>query len=141
MRRDSELEPLDAALSRVGDRWTLLLVASLLSGARRFNELLEDLSGIAPNILIGRLRQLEREGLLVAEPYSTRPPRFVYRLTAAGRELAGALRLLADWGARHGQGVEAPLHAACGTPLEVRWYCRTCARAVEEGEGTVRQVV
>ena len=38
---------------------------------------------------------------MVAQPYSERPPRFVYELTAGGRELAGALRLLADWGARH----------------------------------------
>jgi len=55
---------------------------------------------------------------VVAQPYSERPPRFVYELTAGGRELAGALRLLADWGARHGDDAEPLRHNDCGTPLE-----------------------
>jgi len=125
---------LDAAASRVGDRWTLLLVAALLHGPRRFNDLLEEVAGIAPNILIQRLRRLEQDGLVVAEPYSTRPPRFVYRLTRAGGELLGALRLLADWGARHSPDSPGPRHSSCGTPLEVRWFCPTCARVVEDSE-------
>ena len=54
--------------------------------------------GIAPNILTDRLRRLERERILVATPYSTRPPRMEYTLTGDGRDLASALRLLADWG-------------------------------------------
>ena len=61
-----------------------------------------------------------------------------YALTADGRELAGALRLLADWGARRGAGTAAehePLrHATCGTPLEAHWYCPTCAVAVAESD-------
>ena len=90
---------LEEAVARVGDRWTLLLVNSLLDGPRRFNELLDDLDGLAPNVLSKRLRHLEHDGVIVALPYSQRPPRFDYRLTAAGSELAGALRLLAHWGA------------------------------------------
>ena len=53
--------PLEAALERVGDRWSLLLVEALLAGPRRFNELGEAVPGIAPNILTDRLRRLERE--------------------------------------------------------------------------------
>src|SRR5438093_4683286 len=93
--------PLAAALDSVGDRWTLLLVEALLNGPRRFGDLEDDLPGIAPNVLTQRLRRLEGEGLVLAQPYSERPRRFVYELTSSGRELAGALRLLADWGARH----------------------------------------
>ena len=126
--------PLAQALERVGDRWTLLLVDALLGGPRRFNELLEDVGGIAPNILTQRLRHLEREALLVATPYSERPRRFEYQLTESGRELAGALRLLADWGRRGEAGAELLTHAACGTPLEARWYCPTCGEAVDEAE-------
>jgi DNA-binding HxlR family transcriptional regulator len=92
--------PLADALARVGDRWTLLLVAALLDGEKRFNELQEELDGIAPNVLSARLKQLGEQALVVSRPYSERPPRFVYELTESGRELAGALRLLADWGAR-----------------------------------------
>src|SRR5256885_6200805 len=82
-RRES-VSPLSAALERVGDRWTLLLVEALLDGPRRFGDLQEALPGIAPNILSQRLRHLERETLLVARPYSHRPPRFPSELTEAG---------------------------------------------------------
>ena len=92
--------PLADALARVGDRWTLLVVAALLDGEKRFNELQEELDGIAPNVLSARLKLLAEQALVVSRPYSERPPRFVYELTESGRELAGALRLLADWGAR-----------------------------------------
>ncbi len=91
--------PLAEALARVGDRWTLLVVEALLPGPRRFNDLLSQIPGIAANILSDRLKRLERDGLLVARPYSQRPPRAAYQLTAEGTELAGALRLLAHWGA------------------------------------------
>src|SRR4029077_6102733 len=86
---------LEAALDRVGDRWSLLVVDALLDGPRRFGELREALPGIAANILTDRLRRLERERILVAAPYSTRPPRMEYTLTGDGRDLASALRLLA----------------------------------------------
>ena len=101
--------PLADALHRVGDRWTLLVVAALLEGAKRFNELQDELEGIAPNVLSARLKLLAEQALVVARPYSERPPRFEYELSESGRELAGALRLLADWGARGaGQRPAAP---------------------------------
>src|SRR6266700_3228801 len=96
-----ERSPLADALAAVGDRWTLLVVAALLDAPRRFGELQQEVDGIAPNVLAQRLRQLERNALVIARPYSERPPRFVYELSAAGRELAGALRLLSGWGARN----------------------------------------
>ncbi|HEY1274449.1 MAG TPA: helix-turn-helix domain-containing protein [Thermoleophilaceae bacterium] len=131
---DSILSPLAAALDSVGDRWTLLLVEALLAGPRRFGDLQQDVPGIAPNVLTQRLRRLEGEGLVLAQPYSERPQRFIYELTASGRELAGALRLLADWGARHRDSAEPPRHGACGTPVEARWWCPTCERPVDEDE-------
>ncbi len=123
--------PLAAALDRVGDRWSLLVVEALLDGPRRFSDLSEAVAGIAPSILTDRLRRLERARIVRAIPYSDRPPRVEYGLTADGRELAGALRLLADWGSRSADRPEALRHAVCGTPLEARWYCETCDRAVE----------
>ena len=68
------------------------------------------------------------------------PVRHVYRLTASGAELAGALRVLTDWGAaQRGRTPRSAddhdrdlIHAACGTPVEARWYCPTCDRQVDE---------
>jgi DNA-binding HxlR family transcriptional regulator len=135
--------PLEAALDRVGDRWSLLLVEALLDGPQRFGELREALPTIAANILTDRLRRLEREGIVLARPYQDRPPRAEYALTADGRDLAGALRLLADWGARRADADHAePLrHELCGTPLEARWYCPTCTTAVGEREATGTRVL
>jgi DNA-binding HxlR family transcriptional regulator len=130
--------PLGAALDRVGDRWSLLLVERLLDGPARFNDLLAGIAGIAPNILTDRLRRLERERVVHAVPYSDRPLRMEYALTADGRDLASAVRLLADWGGRRaadGEPAHETLrHDACGTPLEARWYCPTCERSVADGE-------
>jgi DNA-binding HxlR family transcriptional regulator len=123
--------PLADALARVGDRWTLLLVAALLDGEKRFNELQDELDGIAPNVLSARLKLLGEQALVASRPYSERPPRFVYELSESGRELAGALRLLADWGARSGAG-EPLRHAACGTAVEARWWCPGCETIVDD---------
>jgi DNA-binding HxlR family transcriptional regulator len=127
---------LDAALERVGDRWSLLIVEALLEGPRRFGELEQQVSGIAPNILTDRLRRLETGRVVAARPYSQRPVRFAYSLTEDGRELAGVLRLLATWGAGSGEAAETLRHLACGTALEARWYCPTCVRAVDEDEAS-----
>jgi DNA-binding HxlR family transcriptional regulator len=131
---DASRSALADALATVGDRWTLLVVAALLDGPRRFGELQVEVAGIAPNVLTQRLRALERNALVVARPYSERPPRFVYELSAAGHELAGALRLLAGWGARNAEDAAAPRHGACGTPMEARWWCPTCERPVSDDE-------
>ena len=119
---------LDEALRRVGDRWSLAVVAALLDGPRRYGELAEELPGIAANTLAARLRQLEADGLVLARPYSERPRRFAYALTAEGAALAGVLDALEGWA-----GGDAASHDACGTPLERRLYCPTCGVAVEPG--------
>lgn len=131
---------LNAALARVGDRWSLLIVEALLDGPRRFSDLSGLVSAIAPNILAERLRRLEREGVVLSEPYSRRPLRMEYRLSADGQELASVLRLLAAWGSRGPETAASDQgglrHGPCGTTLEARWYCPTCARSVLEDEGS-----
>jgi DNA-binding HxlR family transcriptional regulator len=126
--------PLAAALERVGDRWSLLLIEGLLDGPRRFGELSESIAGIAPNILSDRLKRLEGERIVRSTPYSERPPRFSYALTDEGQELAGVLRLLADWGSRGSAHAEPMRHGLCGTPVEARLWCPTCARSLDEPE-------
>src|SRR4051812_6737785 len=87
LRREAERSPLAEALAMVGDRWTLLVIEALLEGPSRFNALQPATAGISPNILAPRLRRLEEQRLVVAQPYSDRPPRYEYELTAPGREL------------------------------------------------------
>ena len=133
-RQDSAAMPsgLGHALSLIGDRWTLQVVAGLLDGPKRFGEISETLTGIAPNVLTTRLRQLERDGLVVATPYTRRPVRLAYALSDTGRELAGAIKLLSAWGAHQTGEAEGPVHDACGTPLETHLYCPTCERPADD---------
>ncbi|MCU1455754.1 MAG: transcriptional regulator [Acidimicrobiales bacterium] len=126
-------DPLRRALDRVGDRWVLLIVRALLDGPQRFGEL-GDALGVAPNVLTQRLRQLEADGVVVANPYSQRPPRFSYELTAPGRELAGALTLLTQWGAHRSGASPDAFHDRCGTPIEVRAWCPTCDEPIDDVE-------
>jgi DNA-binding HxlR family transcriptional regulator len=136
------IDPLVDAVEQIGDRWSLLIVDALLPGPRRFGDLLEGIEGLAPNILSRRLGRLVSDGLVMAEPYSRRPLRHSYRLTAAGQELAGVLGLLAQWAAsRHGAGpggstTVGVAHKTCGTPVEARWYCPTCGEIVADDEAS-----
>lgn len=79
------------ALDHVGDRWTLLIVRELLIEPRRYSEIREALPGIATNLLAGRLRSLEADGLILKEKGGT------YRLTALGRGLERAIHELIRW--------------------------------------------
>jgi len=131
-----------AAVERVGDRWTLLLVEALLDGPSRYGELQERVASISPSILSARLKALEAAGLVLASPYQDRPTRFAYELTATGQELAGALRLLADWGSRQGEGEpdEGVRHETCGTPAEARWYCPTCEVLIDDEDAALHHL-
>ncbi len=123
---------LEAAVERVGDRWSLLLVHALLDGPRRFSDL-QEICGIAPNILTRRLEHLQQVTIVVARPYCRRPLRHAYELTSQGRELATALRLLAAWGDRCGD-VRAVRHRACGQLARVRWYCADCDTVLDDAD-------
>lgn len=127
-------ESLAAALDDLGDRWSLLIVDALLAGPRRFGDVAAELPNIAPNVLSQRLKQLERIGIVISRPYSRRPPRVAYSLTARGQELSDVIRLLAKWGSGAAREGPAIPHEACGTPLQTRWYCPTCADVLERPE-------
>jgi len=102
LKRDYEGQVCSIArsLELVGDRWTLLIVRDLILGLSRFDEFVESL-GIASNVLADRLNRLVEEEIAERIPYSERPDRFEYRLTAKGRELGPVLLALMQWGDRH----------------------------------------
>lgn len=122
---------LQEAAEIAGDRWVLLALGALQGGPRRFGDLATDIPGIAPNILIDRLRRMERHGLIGAALYSHRPRRFVYDLTESGRELAAVLPALTNWAARRSGDTATQRHTVCGTPLEVQWWCPQCSMTVD----------
>jgi DNA-binding HxlR family transcriptional regulator len=128
--------PLRAALDRIGDRWILLVVEALSDGPLRFGDL-EERVGAAPSILTNRLKRLQGEGLVVATPYTERPLRLEYDLTATGRELAQALVALSGWGAAADGRQGERFHDACGTALELRPWCPTCDRLVDDDESAI----
>jgi DNA-binding HxlR family transcriptional regulator len=100
--------PVAGALDLVGDKWTLLVVRDLLRGKRRYGDLAASAERIPTNILADRLRRLEQAGLVERRQYSERPPRFEYRLTRIGKDLAPAVRTLAEWGVRYVPGTRVP---------------------------------
>lgn len=123
---EGQLAALASACELLGDRWSLPIIAALLDGPLRYTEIQEQLPALAPNILTARLRKLERDGLLVATRYSSRPARFDYRLTPDGAALGGAIQLLGAWASTREAPSAGPTHSVCGSPLEMRWWCPAC---------------
>ena len=111
---------LDQAIRAVGDRWSLLVLAALLDGERRYGELQAAVPGISSNVLASRLAALEGAGLVRSEPYSERPLRVSYALTDAGRELRTAIEALAAWGERQPEPQRHAARAALALPAATR---------------------
>ena len=84
-------------LSRVGDKWTVLVVSTLGDGAKRFNELRKALGSISQRMLTLTLRALERDGLVTRTVTPTNPPRVDYELTKLGRSLLDPVSELGLW--------------------------------------------
>ena len=88
-------------LSRVGDKWTVLVVMMLVDGPRRFNEIKRMVGGISQRMLTLTLRGLERDGLVTRTLFPTIPPRVDYELTPLGRSLWAAVTPLGSWAQEH----------------------------------------
>lgn len=94
--------PVARTLDLIGERWTVLILRDLfLKGPRRFQDFQESLSGVAPNTLSARLKELEGSGLIARRLYSEHPPRLEYHLTETGKSLGPILKALREWGQRH----------------------------------------
>jgi len=87
-------------LDRVGDKWTLLVIAMLEqrpARRARFSELKRSIPGISQRMLTATLRRLERDGLLTRDVYAEVPPRVEYELTALGKRFMQPVRALVEW--------------------------------------------
>ena len=84
-------------LSRVGDKWTVLIVVALREEPQRFSALKRTVGGISQQMLALTLKTLERDGMILRTVRATTPPQVSYELTDLGRSLADTLKLLAGW--------------------------------------------
>ena len=113
------------ALEQVGDRWSLLVIRDLLTGAKRFTDLMDRLGGITPKTLSLRLRELEGAGIVAVNRKPGRREVW-YRLTPAGAELAPIIDTLGWWGLRHAWRRPRP-----GEPLHGEHLLRNAIRAID----------
>ena len=97
----TDCRPVAEILSRIGDKWSVMLVMELTFGTRRFSELRRTLHGISQKMLTTTLRGLERDGFITRTVYPTIPPKVEYQLTDLGRELAVPVRALGEWAQRN----------------------------------------
>ncbi|MFC9687358.1 winged helix-turn-helix transcriptional regulator [Kribbella sp. NPDC056951] len=88
-------------LDRIGDKWSLLVIALLDDGSMRFTELKKTIDGISQRMLTVTLRQLERDGLVKRTVYPVVPPRVDYELTPLGVTLHATIQSLVTWTETH----------------------------------------
>ncbi|GIM91076.1 winged helix-turn-helix transcriptional regulator [Paractinoplanes toevensis] len=98
---EHEICPVTDVLRRVGDKWTVLVLALLGQQPYRYNELHRSIPAISQRMLTRTLRSLETDGLISRTVYATVPPSVEYRLTPLGTSLLEPLSALADWAVRH----------------------------------------
>ena len=92
-------------LSRIGDKWTVLVVATLGDGPRRFNELRREIPSVSQRMLTLTLRNLERDGLVNRTVTPTIPPRVDYELTDLGHSLLKPITALTQWALDHVEAI------------------------------------
>ncbi len=91
--------PVAKATEIVGEKWTLLVLRELLLGTTRFNDFQRAMARMSPTLLAKRLRHLENAGIVIRKKIPGQKG-YEYRLTAAGKELAPLVEVLATWGMR-----------------------------------------
>jgi DNA-binding HxlR family transcriptional regulator len=89
--------PVRDVLSRVSDRWSMLVLLFLEAGTLRFSALGRAIPDISQRMLSQTLRRLEEDGLLTREVFPTIPPKVEYSLTDLGRSLLEPLKLMMSW--------------------------------------------
>ena len=94
-------------LSRIGDKWTVLVVQTLSDGPRRFNELRREIPSVSQRMLTLTLRNLERDGLVKRTVTPTIPPRVDYELTDMGHSLLKPVTALSNWALEHVEQIHA----------------------------------
>ncbi|MFC9438651.1 winged helix-turn-helix transcriptional regulator [Nocardia sp. NPDC057030] len=101
-------------LDRIGDKWSLLVIAVLESGPLRYTDMQREIPGISQRMLTLTLRQLQQDGLLDRAAYAEVPPRVEYSLTPLGRGLHRIVNSLIGWAAEHHNEIRENRDRAAG---------------------------
>ena len=88
-------------LTRVGDKWSVMVIVYIQDGPRRFNVIKRGIEGISQQMLTRTLRGLERDGLVTRTIMPTSPPQVEYALTGLGRSLSKPVLALGQWACEH----------------------------------------
>lgn len=112
--RSEQCMRVSEVLARVGDKWSILVVATLGDGPRRFSELKRAVEGISQRMLTLTVRGLERDGLITRTVTPSIPPRVDYALTELGRSLLDPVKALGEWAIANRSEVDAARHAFDG---------------------------
>lgn len=90
--------PVEVTLQLIGDKWKVLIIRDLLTGTKRFNELMRSVTGITQKVLTSHLRSMEAAGLVSRKVYPEVPPKVEYSLTDTGYSLQPILDSMIVWG-------------------------------------------
>lgn len=90
--------PVEITLQLIGSKWKVLIIRDLLTGTKRFNELMRSVTGITQKVLTSNLRAMEEAGLVSRKVYPTVPPKVEYSLTDTGLSLKPILDSMVSWG-------------------------------------------
>jgi DNA-binding HxlR family transcriptional regulator len=103
----SECQRVGEVLSRIGDKWTVLIIAELGEGPLRYNELRRRITGVSQRMLTLTLKNLERDGLVSRTVTPSVPPRVDYALTDLGGSMLQPVLALGKWAAAHIPAMDA----------------------------------
>ena len=90
--------PVEMTLQLIGDKWKVLIIRDLLTGTKRFSELMRSVTGITQKVLTSNLRSMEADGLVNRKVYPQVPPKVEYSLTETGLSLKPILDSMVQWG-------------------------------------------
>nr|WP_302598799.1 helix-turn-helix domain-containing protein [uncultured Cellulosilyticum sp.] len=90
--------PVETTLGLISNKWKVLIIRDLLTGTKRFGELMKSVTGITQKVLTSNLRDMEESGLITRTVYPEVPPRVEYSLTDTGRSLEPILDAMLAWG-------------------------------------------
>ena len=89
--------PVRGVLDKISDKWSMLLVMTLASGPKRFNQIRREVPDISQKMLTQTLRDLQRDGMVSRQVFETKPPSVEYRLTPLGASIIVPFGHLIAW--------------------------------------------